>query len=280
MRFSGVIGHRNQLGRRNLTDDQRAIIADAVAEIESKLRLSAAGKQGGRGNKKPLDAVAKGFQLGTRIKVSKRAKVSERKLKKARVVRKKSKALAAQVEAGELTLDQAIKEIRAAEIAQQRAEVAKAGATSRWRRGASWPRSWPRRSGRRRRRTWRRVERNQVEAGNRGRQNWRPLFQTFGNKPRRKPEFRMVRCQLGNTWRRMPSRRIAGGVFPTKRLSEDESASEPLPVFFPTISDIKRVKMLSQRAVTEKLWTAIKPLKTFVIMDFSHVFSILSVTVS
>ena len=91
----------NQLGRRNLTDDQRAMIADAVAEIESRLRLSEAGKKGGRGNKKPLDAVAKGFKEGTRAKTAKAAKVSERKMKKARAIRKKSPAMAAKVEAGE-----------------------------------------------------------------------------------------------------------------------------------------------------------------------------------
>ena len=38
----------NQLGRRNLTDDQRAMIADAVAEIESKLARSEQAKKARR----------------------------------------------------------------------------------------------------------------------------------------------------------------------------------------------------------------------------------------
>jgi len=48
--------HRNQLGRRNLTDDQRAMNADALRELESQQamreRAKAGGKTGGRGRPK------------------------------------------------------------------------------------------------------------------------------------------------------------------------------------------------------------------------------------
>ena len=132
----------NQLGRRNLTDDQRAIIADAAAELESKLARSEqareAGKKSGasrRGETNVQDAAACTFEQDkdrqaewTRAKLSKRAKVSERKMKKARAVRKKSGELASKVERGEMTLDAAAKEIRAKEIAADRAKVAEAAA--------------------------------------------------------------------------------------------------------------------------------------------------------
>jgi hypothetical protein len=54
-----------------------------AAELESKLRLSEAGKKGGRGHKKkPLAAASKGFLVeSTRTKTAKAARVSERKMK-------------------------------------------------------------------------------------------------------------------------------------------------------------------------------------------------------
>lgn len=109
----------NQLGRRNLTDDQRAIMADAAAELESKLvrreQAREAGKQGGRGNKKTVeDAPSTTLSQPTertRSKAAKAAKVSERKMKKARSVRNQSPELARQVELGELTLAAAERQI-------------------------------------------------------------------------------------------------------------------------------------------------------------------------
>ena len=83
----------------------------------------------GEGEKSDVLATASNTpKSGTRAKTAKAAKVSERKMKKARAIRKKSPKLAAKVEAGELTLDAATKELRTAEIAEQRAEVAAAGA--------------------------------------------------------------------------------------------------------------------------------------------------------
>ncbi len=76
--------------RRNLTDDQRAMIADAAAELEGKLtraeQAKEVGKLGGRGNKKTL-ADAPSARVSEkprdrdnepRAKAAKAAKVSER----------------------------------------------------------------------------------------------------------------------------------------------------------------------------------------------------------
>jgi site-specific DNA-methyltransferase (adenine-specific) len=140
----------NQLGRRNLTDDQRAMIGDAVAELESKLamqeRAKAGRAAGGKATEEQksdrLEATAvskrsdKPKNDRTRAKTAKAAKVSERKMRKARAVRKKSPELAAKVEAGEVTLDDAIKQLRTAEVAEQRAGMAaaasKVGKSDRW----------------------------------------------------------------------------------------------------------------------------------------------------
>lgn len=126
----------NQLGRRNLTDDQRAIIADAAAELESKLAVNEKLKNARAVKAGSMQATASCIETDskdrqaewTRAKLSKRAKVSERKMKKARAVRKKSGELASKVERGEMTLDAAAKEIRAQEIAADRAKVAEAAA--------------------------------------------------------------------------------------------------------------------------------------------------------
>ncbi len=84
----------NQLGRRNLTDDQRAMIADAVAEIESGLAL----KETAANARKAKDGASLAAVVQpkrTSAKTAKAAKVSERKMKKARAIRKKSPTLAA-----------------------------------------------------------------------------------------------------------------------------------------------------------------------------------------
>jgi len=87
------------------------MIADAAAELESKLvrseQTKEAGKQGGRGNKKSVEDTPSTTlsepRERTRTKVAKAAKVSERKMKKARHVRNAAPELAAKVESGELT---------------------------------------------------------------------------------------------------------------------------------------------------------------------------------
>lgn len=118
----------NQLGRRNLTDDQRAMLADEAAELESKLVRSEQARDAANirhGNRSCVsDAPSKTHQTkDTRAKAAKAAKVSERKLKKARKVRKKSKKLRDQIIAGETTLAAAEREIKQAERETARREA-------------------------------------------------------------------------------------------------------------------------------------------------------------
>lgn len=73
----------NQLGRRNLTDDQRAMIADEAAEFESKLVRSEQAKKARAGQPSDVEATASTTSKPrTRAKAAKAAKVSERKLKR------------------------------------------------------------------------------------------------------------------------------------------------------------------------------------------------------
>lgn len=119
----------NQLGRRNLSDDQRAMIADEAAEQESRLAVSEklakarAVKAGSMATtasaiEKPKDRTPRSTE-----KAAKAAKVSERKMKKARKVRKASPSIAKKVRAGELTLSQANRQIRRSEQENKLAEA-------------------------------------------------------------------------------------------------------------------------------------------------------------
>ncbi len=114
----------NQLSRRNLNDDQRALLEARRGDVESKIRMreraSKAGKAGGRGRakEKQEDSLENTVsdklsekkkktsrtKTDTRAKGAKRANVSERKLRQAHEVLKCDPALAAKVQAGELTL--------------------------------------------------------------------------------------------------------------------------------------------------------------------------------
>jgi len=110
----------NQLSRRNLTDDQRAIITDELIERQSKVSIAKqrgiAGKAGGRGRPKlknsGVDAPSTPLKERVRTELSKKAKVSERKVKKARKLRKEKPVLAERVRSGDLTLLEAEKEIK------------------------------------------------------------------------------------------------------------------------------------------------------------------------
>jgi hypothetical protein len=83
-----VIGER-QLGRRNLTDDQRSVIANDVREMRSRIALSEAGKLGGRGNKKPCGKSAHGFPPNrTSAAIAKAVKLPERKIRLAQEIKK------------------------------------------------------------------------------------------------------------------------------------------------------------------------------------------------
>jgi len=89
----------NQLSRRNLSDDQRAIITDELIEKQARINIakktSEAGKAGGKGRPKLKDSMLDGASnmlkqkpIQTRKDLSKKAKVSERKVRKARKLRK------------------------------------------------------------------------------------------------------------------------------------------------------------------------------------------------
>ena len=130
---------KHQLSRRNLTDDQRAMIADEAAEEESKLvrqkqakaaRARVKARNPVRNSDVATDVYATsepkaetpGRKPRTAEKAAKVAGVSERKMRKARKVRKASKKLAEKVESGEITLKQAEREIKELEREAQRDE--------------------------------------------------------------------------------------------------------------------------------------------------------------
>jgi hypothetical protein len=110
----------HQVGRRNLSDDQRAVIWDEIREQRSKAvraaqlaaaRESAVSVKTSETDPAPskvtsIDSVRK---LDTRAAVAKEAKLPERKLRAAQQIKKASPALAAKVRAGEMTLKQAKK---------------------------------------------------------------------------------------------------------------------------------------------------------------------------
>jgi ParB-like chromosome segregation protein Spo0J len=115
--------------RRQLTDDQRAMLALAemewLAEKGKASRKEAAqsqgprGAEGGRGRKKPLedDAAPKGLTSlpspaeRARPRAAKSHNVSERKVKQARKVKNANPALAEKVKAGELSLSRAARDV-------------------------------------------------------------------------------------------------------------------------------------------------------------------------
>lgn len=115
---------RNQLGRRNLTDDMRAVqVAGLVADLTAqskRARASAAGKAGGRNHP------AKTFSLrdntdrklknksGLRPRIAKREGVSERKVKQVQTLQKRAPDLVEKVAGGELKLKDAIRQTKPA----------------------------------------------------------------------------------------------------------------------------------------------------------------------
>lgn len=103
----------NQVSRRNLTDDQRAIIWNEIRERRSKViravQLANARRVSVKTPKTP--AIEKIAPVDTRKAVAAQAKISERKLRAAQEVKTASPELATQVRAGLLTLKQAKAEI-------------------------------------------------------------------------------------------------------------------------------------------------------------------------
>ena len=121
----------NQLGRRNLPDDARAVIALSIMERRSRLerheRAIAAGKTGGRNHPKKVSfETAASSKLKpkepkerTRAAVAKEAKISERKLRVVQALRKRAFKVLGDARANELLL-----QIRRGEIS-----IAAAGRT-------------------------------------------------------------------------------------------------------------------------------------------------------
>jgi hypothetical protein len=119
----------NQLGRRNLSDDQRAVIALSVAERRSEMareeRARAAGEAraatAGRDDTGKMTASLPDTSTGkldeatperrhqrdgTRARVAKETKVSERKLRSAAEIEKADPAAAERIRRGESTIVQ------------------------------------------------------------------------------------------------------------------------------------------------------------------------------
>jgi N6-adenosine-specific RNA methylase IME4 len=99
-----------QLGRRNLSDDVRAMVADdrrkILSEIARKERAKVAGKAGGRHHPKVSlsDDVADKLKKDTREEVARGANLSERKIKYARSVKNADPVVAAMVMATKISL--------------------------------------------------------------------------------------------------------------------------------------------------------------------------------
>ena len=118
----------NQLGRRNLTDDQRAIIADEVREDMAGAARTASARRASlirHGHASAEVTVAPTEKPRVREVIAKKARVSERKLRKAKELRRASPVLAEKVRRGETSLNKAVKEVR-----KQAKEKAKAAAPS------------------------------------------------------------------------------------------------------------------------------------------------------
>ena len=119
----------NQVGRRNLTDDQRAMIWDSIREHRSAIakteQRKAAAQQLRNGKKSSGEVkLAPPLKDRTRSAVAKEAKLPESKLRAAQTLKKGSPALAQDVRTGKKTLRQARKESKRATRNEQSAKKA------------------------------------------------------------------------------------------------------------------------------------------------------------
>ena len=112
----------NQLGRRNLTDDQRAPIVDSVVERRAKLaraeQLKRAREQRGKPKPTVVETSATTKTERTRRAVSRAVKISEWKVRQFREIKKKLGAEAptlAKIRRGEKTIAEAKHDLRVAE---------------------------------------------------------------------------------------------------------------------------------------------------------------------
>lgn len=119
---------QNQRSRRNLTDDQRAMLADQERKLLSKQAVSEGRKQNaaarwGCESADAADSYPK-QPRDTRTEAAERAGVSEWKMKQAKAVSEKRPDLAKQVVSGEMPLSAAVREIKREEIKAQLEDVA------------------------------------------------------------------------------------------------------------------------------------------------------------
>jgi len=113
---------RNQVSRRNLTDDQRAMNAAELAELVGQQAMrdrarKAVDTREVKAGRKPILLETSSNKIKTeptanRKDIAKSAKVSEWKVRKAIEVKKSSPALAAKITSGEVTLADAVREIK------------------------------------------------------------------------------------------------------------------------------------------------------------------------
>jgi len=125
----------NQVGRRNLSDDQRSVIADSIRTRRSEVAVSKqrkqAAKMGGRGKKKTGEDTLSspvsddGKKGRTRAAVAEELKVPERKLRAVAEVKKTEagKQLLKQVRKGEITLAEARRQVKKAEVVAKLEDV-------------------------------------------------------------------------------------------------------------------------------------------------------------
>jgi N6-adenosine-specific RNA methylase IME4/ParB-like chromosome segregation protein Spo0J len=119
----------NLLNRRNLTDDQRAIIADEIREERSALRKQEQRKRAADARWHPRarcesdDVSEPHSRSDSRAEVAREQKISERQLRNASDIRKKYPDLAKKVRDGQLTLLKALRAIRQEEIARKHASL-------------------------------------------------------------------------------------------------------------------------------------------------------------
>ncbi len=130
---------RNQAARRNLTDDQRAMNAEALEQLYTEQakrdRARKAGQMGGVGRAKSDSLVlASNSKLSdssptvrSRARAAAEGGVTQDRVQRARKVRRARPDLAKQVEDGTLSLAAAVREIKRAEIVANLTDVAAVG---------------------------------------------------------------------------------------------------------------------------------------------------------
>jgi site-specific DNA-methyltransferase (adenine-specific) len=123
----------NQLGRRNLTDDQRAAIAFRIQQRRSELAKKQRAQRAndakyGRASLSDTSSDKDRGKTDTRAAVAREARVPERKVRAVAEVAKAAPQLVDQIAAGKVTLKQATKAARRQEKEQRKAALPVPGA--------------------------------------------------------------------------------------------------------------------------------------------------------